>query len=711
MLLLCAGEAMAEPQAPRLARLYPLAGQAGTTVSLEMLGERFSNVTGVEFDCQDLVWQESTFSSPHRLVGSVSISPSAALGLHTVRVRTLDGLSNSGLINVTSFRTASEVEPNDKVNLATAISSFPVDIQGKLDKARDIDIFSFTVAAGQRLIFDLKAIEDGSAVEARMLLLDGTGKRLAFNDDRDDYNENPLIEHVFSNAGTYYLMLDQYRGPRGFNFGKLSAYTLRVGDVPVVTNTFPRGVARGASTIIRIHGTGLSSINSIYLTEFRQAEYRRMTYPYTMPIRFEPDPPTSAGLARIAGEIKQRSPGEIEALFRIAKSVRPGLWRLSLKSSKGEIDVSTIEITDVPVFEEQLARSTVSTGKFVINGSLAAIGEKDRYQIQVRAEQPLQLWTVAEQIGVPHLDSVLTLRDASGEKVAENDDVVAGQGTLLGNPDSRVFFTPKNDGVVTVEVRDRTGRGGAGFEYCLKSDFAVPYFQLFTTPENFTVIHGEAAEIKVHLVREAGFAGEVDVWVEGLPDGASAVRGRFRADQFFEPNADGADMIIPEIALRIELPTSVPVGSYNIRVRGAPTVEGNTPNRRIVDAHSTLMLGPLLDAWNFVRRPLPAITMDVVSRSVGKLSSKARSLPLEPGKSATLELTAEDIPEDASIQLLDLPDGVRSRIVAREGSQITVALDAERRSVVGTYEISAEADIGTRHVPSPSITLQIAAAN
>ena len=37
------------------------------------------------------------------------------------------------------------------------------------------------------------------------------------------------------------------------------------------------------------------------------------------------------------------------------------------------------------------------------------------------------------------------------------------------------------------------------------------------------------------------------------------------------------------------------------------------------------------------------------------------------GKSATLELTAEDIPEHASIQLLDLPDGVRSRMVSRDG--------------------------------------------
>src|SRR5687768_15646741 len=109
LLLLWVGAAFAEPQPPRLVRLFPLGGQAGTTVSLEILGERLSNVTGVEFDCEDLVWKKTIFSSPHRLVGEFSISSSAALGLHTARVRTLDGSSNSGLINVTSFRTAGEV--------------------------------------------------------------------------------------------------------------------------------------------------------------------------------------------------------------------------------------------------------------------------------------------------------------------------------------------------------------------------------------------------------------------------------------------------------------------------------------------------------------------------------------------------------------------------------------------------------------------------
>ena len=307
---------------------------------------------------------------------------------------------------------------------------------------------------------------------------------------------------------------------------------------------------------------------------------------------------------------------------------------------------------------------------------------------------------------MPFLDSVLTLRDAAGKKLAENDDVVAGQGTLLGNADSSVFYTPKQDGPLFLEVQDRTRRGGPGFEYCLKVANQKPAFQLFTTPENFTVASGGDAELKVHLIREAGFDGKVDVWLEGLPAGVQTSRGQFRADQLFEPNADGADMIIPEIAFRIHVLESIPVGSYTIRVYGAPTDEPDDTSNR-VEAHATIMIGPLLDLWNFIRRPLPAITMTVVQPFSAELLTDVRALRLERGKSATIELKAENVPEDAHFRLVDLPDGVQYRVLAGQGARVTVTLEAGMETKEGTFEISVETDVGSRWASSPLIALSI----
>ena len=141
------------------------------------------------------------------------------------------------------------------------------------------------------------------------------------------------------------------------------------------------------------------------------------------------------------------------------------------------------------------------------------------------AGQPLHFWTLATQLGVPYIDTVLRLRDASGRKLAESDDVVAGQGTLIGNPDSSLYFTPQKDELLSVEVFDRLKRGGGGFEYRLNLKSEGPSFQLFTTPENFAVAQGGVGEIKVHLVREAGFEGEVSVWIEGLPAEIGQLKG------------------------------------------------------------------------------------------------------------------------------------------------------------------------------------------
>ena len=704
--LISMGVALGEAHPPELVRVFPLGGQAGTTVSLEILGKRFSNITGVEFDSQDLVWDQKTSQAgPVKVTGDVRISGTAALGAHTLRVMTLDGPSNSAIFNVGQFPSPREIEPNNKLDQAQRLPSLPVEVQGKLDGAPDIDIYSFQVNKGERWVFDLRSIEDGSSVEARMILMDVSGKQISFNDDRDDYNENPLIEYTFSAAGVYYVKLDQYRGPRGFNFGKSCSYVLRISALPSIKSTYPMAVRTGSEAVMRLRGSGLDSIQKVYLTELRQAEYARMTYPYTMPIHFRQDPSSSSHQVRIEGRVKHRTSESAEVVFPVPATAKPGLWKLWASGAKGFASGLNINVVDEPLLDETAAvKSTLASAPLSINGELAKPGEKDVFRIEGRAGQPLHFLTIAAQLGVPYLDSVLTLRDASGNKLAENDDVVAGQGTLLGNPDSSLFFTPKQDGPLVLELRDRVRRGGPGFEYCLKIRNERPGFQLFTTPENFTITPGGTSEIKVHLIRETGFEGEIEIWFEGLPPGVTAPRGRFRADQLFEPNADGADMIIPEMALAINASAAIPDGVYPISVYGAAA--GDSAAKR-VEAHATMMQGPLLDLWNFIRRPVPAITMTVVQPFAPQLSTGVRTLRLERGKPATIELTAENIPESASFRLLDLPDGVQYKMLGRQGSQVTVSLEASPEAAAGTYDISAETEVGSRKAPSPSIALVI----
>src|SRR4030095_17255187 len=100
--------------------------------------------------------------------------------------------------------------------------------------------------------------------------------------------------------------------------------------------------------------------------------------------------------------------------------------------------------------------------------------------------------------------------------------------------------------------------------------------------------------------------------------------------------------ITPKIASPIHVPESLPVGSYPIRILGVATEEAQ-PDRQIVQAQTTLAIGPLTDSWNFVRRPLPDVSIIVTEPFDGRLMPKTSSLKLSRGQSATLELNSENV--------------------------------------------------------------------
>lgn len=700
-----------ELHSPKIVRIYPLGGQKGTSVTVEILGEFLSNAQSVEFDCNDIVWAKTLSTSSGKLSGTVSIASDAALGSHLFRISTLDGPSTSALFNVGQFPSLPEIEPNDRPEHAQLIPDLPAEVQGRLDGSADIDIYGFRVHAGERWTFDFRSIEYGSSVEAKMTLLDARANRVAFSDDRDDFDETPFLEHLFAADGTYYIKLDQYRGPRGFNFGKNCAYILRVSALPYINYAFPFGARVGQTAKLRLCGTALEKLEKVYMTELREAEYTRMTHPYTMPIHFRPDPSTNHNLGRIDGTIVSRTSDHVEVLFAVPAETPTGLWLLWAESPQGVSDGVKIELTDVNEYDEAtFPRKGWTASNVVINGSLQHPGEPDSYQIGALAGQPLHFWTLAAQLGASHLDTVLELTDASGKKLAENDDVVAGQGTLIGNPDSSLFYTPSIDGPLTLHIKDRLRRGGPGYVYRLKIASEKPSFQLVTTPENFTVSRGGSAEIKVHLIREAGFDDEVSVWFDGMPAGVATPRDKFRADQRFEPNADGADMIIPEIAFRIVVPESLQTGTYPLHIQGSPDGAEASSGYQFVQAQTTMILGPILDAWNFIRRPLPGISMTVTEPFDARISADQGEMDLRQGSAATLDLKTENILQDSRVQVTNLPAGVSYRLTSHETDRVTLSLEAAPDATLGVSDISAEVNIRNRWASTRPIKLTVSPA-
>ena len=307
---------------PWILRVEPLGGTRGATVTVELTGERFGQLDSVWFDSAGLRWVETLEASDKSIRGRIAIAPETALGPHLIHLRTAAGRTNTRLFNVLQFPATAEVEPNDPPGRPQEIELRPQVVTGYLKPGRDIDVFRFAAKAGERWMFDLRSLEYGSHLECEMSLTDDGGHPVAFNDDRDDYLETPLIEHRFKEAGVYRLKLDQYRGPQGVTCSKNCGYLLQISQLPQLLSADPMGVRPGAVARVRVQGRRLGEIGQAWLSPARAGENYRLTFPFTIPLRLGPD--QAARVASAAVEAPPRVATRSLATSRAASASEMG---------------------------------------------------------------------------------------------------------------------------------------------------------------------------------------------------------------------------------------------------------------------------------------------------------------------------------------------------------------------------------------------------
>ena len=561
---------------PHVLRMVPLGGPAGTTVEVEFAGTELEGISEARFDSPDLAWVETVAATAKSVKGRIRIAPQAALGPHRVQLISRTGRSNSWLFNVNQF-------PNlMRTTGRQAIPLKPQVIQGQMKGLADQHWFTFAARAGERWLFDLQSIERGGFLECSLTLYDEAGRQVAHNEDSDEYLETPRLAQVFPRDGTYSLKIDQYRGPQGVACGENCVYQLQISQLPVVAGIFPLGARPGSRYTVHVSGEAMTAVTGMVLRRARGAEHYRLTFPYTMPVdgRDEEAPAIEARRVRAS---TAGAGGE----FELPASMPPGLWRLWLKTSAGWAEAMTVEISPDEVLDGQL-----------LNGP-------QRHAVELRAGEPFHAWTLATQLGLPEIDTVLELWSVDGKLLAEHDDLMSGQGTVIGNPDSSLYYRPTETGKATLVVRDRTGRTGPTYAYRLHMDRQAPSFQLLVEPEELSAAAGAETEVSVLLIKEPGFEQAVEVWVEGHPE----ARGQFRADQHFGPSGDGDNINIPVVKLKLKVPADAPPGDYPLRVRG----QAAGGSGAVVAGLSTLWIGPQGNR-NDTRRPLPQPALYVIAR-------------------------------------------------------------------------------------------------
>ena len=151
---------------------------------------------------------------------------------------------------------------------------------------------------------------------------------------------------------------------------------------------------------------------------------------------------------------------------------------------------------------------------FTITGLLARPAATDLIPFQAAKGKAVSI-----QVESPSLclvvAPVLRVLDAGGKPLARADQA---------RPDADVetTFTPPADGTYRIEVGDLYRSGGPRHAYRLRVVPVAPDFDLTVATDRFTVSPGKPLDIPVTVTRKNGFAGDIELRVEGLPPGLVA---------------------------------------------------------------------------------------------------------------------------------------------------------------------------------------------
>jgi hypothetical protein len=151
----------------------------------------------------------------------------------------------------------------------------------------------------------------------------------------------------------------------------------------------------------------------------------------------------------------------------VAASVEPGIYRFRLRTAMGASNAMPFVVTPLVETTARRMNQTIEAAQEVslpttIAGSLARRGETDYYKFKAKAGRQIVFEIIAASIG-SRLNSVLTLYDAAGRKLAMNDDFQRRADSLLG-------YTFEQAGEYIIGVTDAE-RGGMmeGYEYRLNA--------------------------------------------------------------------------------------------------------------------------------------------------------------------------------------------------------------------------------------------------
>ncbi len=314
----------------------------------------------------------------------------------------------------------------------------------------DVDMYKFTVTAGQRIQFDVD--RPSGTLDSLLRLFDGNGVQLASNDDGPTPGEAATVESfldfTFTTAGTFFVAVSSFPNDAydpvtgaGDATGGTGAYRLTLTPIRDPNDQIAEALNLGAMTQARVVNDAIDNIIDVDLFKFTVTAGQR--------IRFDVDRPAgnldsflrlfNASGVQLASNDDGPTPGEADSVesFLEFTFAAAGTFVIGVSGfpntaynpntgngdAVGETGAYTLTLTPIVNDADDQIAEAINLGAMTQNrsasGSINVGVDVDMFRFTVTAGQRIQ-FDVDRPSG--SLDSFLRLFDANGVEVAANDD-------------------------------------------------------------------------------------------------------------------------------------------------------------------------------------------------------------------------------------------------------------------------------------------------
>jgi hypothetical protein len=525
------GQAVCLP-APRLLTTMPMGGQVGSTLEVTIAGENTDDADLLSFSHPGLTAKPAVDESGQPVANRfvVSIAPDCPPGLHEARVMTRLGVSSSRIFNVSMLPEVTRQTPN--ITLETAM---PIDV-GSIYNAvmtpQAVDHYSFRAQQGQRIVIDCGAEGIDSRLKAVLIVADADGNDLQVE------RRGGAIDFTAPADGTYIVKVHDLT----FNGGPHYFYRLvlqEAGEGGIV----PRLPATRAVSAASWPPAGLPEQAPQQEAEPNNEHAQKITLPCDISGSFSP-----------AADIDT----------------------FEFSATKGEV-------WWIEVASERLGRATDPA---IVVQHVAGEGENEA------------------------LTDVVELTDiASPVKMSSNGYSYDGPPYNVGSTDILGKLEIAADGVHRLQLHDLFGgtRSDPANVYRMiirkaQPDFALAAWALHMNLRNgdrnalskpIALRGGTTMALEVVAVRRDAFDGEIELFMDNLPEGVTATGLKIPAGQ-------------SRGILLITADESAPRGLTSASFYGKATIDGEEVTRPCALAS---MAWPVPDAWSAI--PAPRLLQDV----------------------------------------------------------------------------------------------------